>query len=36
MRERAGRLGGTCAIAGNVGAGTKVSTRIPLDVDVSA
>ena len=36
MRERASRLGGTCAIAGNVGAGTRVSTRIPLDVDVSA
>jgi signal transduction histidine kinase len=31
MRERANRLGGTCAIADNVGAGTRVSTRIPLD-----
>jgi signal transduction histidine kinase len=36
MRERASRLGGTCAIAGNVGAGTRVSTRIPLDAGVSA
>jgi signal transduction histidine kinase len=35
MRERANRLGGTCAIAGNGGAGTRVSIRIPVDVDAS-
>ena len=35
MRDRASRLGGTFAILSEVGAGTTVSTRIPLDGEIS-